>query len=334
MPRGTSLSRDQQVEILSLSREGRSQSYIAKAVDRSRHCVANFLQHPDGYGSTKRSGRRSKVSNMLHRRLIRHARTGRYTCGELAERLDLPVGIRRVRQLLNESGKVKYTKRLAAPLMTPEHKKNRVRWALEAQSWAEKFDSIVWSDEKKFNLDGPDGYNYYWADTSLPREHYSKRQNGGGGVMVWGGFSSAGKTAVAFLEGKQDSSKYIYTLSEYLLPFAHRVHGTDWHFQQDNASIHTARQVKAWFEEPEIEISCIEWPAKSPDLNPIENLWGFMAKRVYDKGRRKFSNKTELVACIQAVWDEITITELQNLVNSMPDRCRLVIESKGGKIPY
>ncbi|RHZ12604.1 hypothetical protein DYB37_013935 [Aphanomyces astaci] len=78
-------------------------------------------------------------------------------------------------------------KRLAAPMMTRAHQKARVKWAKDAREWGRKFEDIIWSNEKKWNQDGPDGFSFYWADVTGRREHFSKRQNGGGSVMVWGG---------------------------------------------------------------------------------------------------------------------------------------------------
>ena len=62
--------------------------------------------------------------------------------------------------------------------------------------------------------------------------------------MVWGGFWRNGKTKLAILDGNQDAGNYIWTLSEYLLPYAHLHFGTDFVFQQDNASIHTPWETK------------------------------------------------------------------------------------------
>ncbi|KAF0706764.1 hypothetical protein AaE_013963 [Aphanomyces astaci] len=318
MPRGDLLSDDEKLEILVLQREGHKARYIANELGRSRGCIQGFLRNPSTYGTARSPGRPSTVSPTLHRRLIRAARTGKYTASELVERHSLPVGERRVCQLLNKCGKLKYKKRLAAPMMTPAHQKARVKWAKDAREWGRKFEDIIWSDEKKWNLDGPDGFSFYWADLTGRREHFSKRQNG----------------ELAFLEGKQNKESYIGTISDFMLPYAHWKHQNVYQFQQDNASIHTAGAVLEWFKEPEVAVDVIQWPAKSPDLNPIENLWGIMSRKVYDNGRRQFSKKADLIACVRQVWDEIDISLLQKLVAGMPKRCDLVVASKGRKIKY
>jgi len=91
-------------------------------------------------------------------------------------------------------------------------------------SYGDKWDKVVFSDEKKFNLDGSDGLQYYWHDLRKEKETYFSRQSGGGSVMIWGGFLAGGATELAILDGKQDSGKYIFTLCEYLLPFSHRLY--------------------------------------------------------------------------------------------------------------
>ncbi|OQR87709.1 hypothetical protein ACHHYP_08132 [Achlya hypogyna] len=310
MAKGAPLSEDEKLEILVLHPEKRSIRYIAEELGRSRRCISGFLDDPTHYGTLRSTGRPPSLTNHEHRRLLRAARTGKYTAGELVERHTLPVGRRRVCQLLNKSGKVKFKKRLAAPMMTRAHQKARVLWASEAKNWGAKFDNIIWSDEKKWNLDGPDGYNYYWADLTRRREHFSKRQNGGGGAMVW---------------GKQDAEAYIATLSDHLLPFAHANHSDGYFFQQDNASIRTAGVVDWWYEELDIDVEVISWPAKSPDI---------MSRKVYDNGKRKFSTRAELMACIRQVWSELDLPLLQKLVDSMPKRCDKVVDSKGRRINY
>lgn len=149
--------------------------------------------------------------------------------------------------------------------------------------------------------------------------------------MVWGGFSAVGKTELAVLVGKQNSEHYVYTMSEYLLPFAHRNYGTDFLYQQDNASIHTSSTSVEFFAEH--GVSVLDWPARSPDLNPIENVWAIMSREVYQNGKQYDSVSTLTKAVIEA-WKNIQQVTLTTLIESMPRRCIEVIKKQGNKTHY
>jgi hypothetical protein len=69
-------------------------------------------------------------------------------------------------------------------------------------------DSVVFSDEKKYNLDGPEGFSFYWHDLRNEKLIFSKRTQGGGSVMIWGGFSSKGKTELEFINSNMNSKMY------------------------------------------------------------------------------------------------------------------------------
>ncbi|GBO18878.1 hypothetical protein AVEN_72963-1 [Araneus ventricosus] len=76
--------------------------------------------------------------------------------------------------------------------------------------------AVLFSDEEKCNLDGPDGNIKYWHDLRKePRSFFSK-QSGGGSVMVWAAFNFNGQVGLAFLDGRQNSPKYIETLENKL----------------------------------------------------------------------------------------------------------------------
>ncbi|KAG3065407.1 hypothetical protein PI125_g23991 [Phytophthora idaei] len=79
------------------------------------------------------------------------------------------------------------------------------------------WESIIFSDEKKWNLDGPGGFQHYWRDLRKPPSYTKRRQAGGGSVMVWAAFSARGKSLLVMLTGRQNSGDYVYTVFYYLL---------------------------------------------------------------------------------------------------------------------
>ena len=148
--------------------------------------------------------------------------------------------------------------------------------------------------------------------------------------MIWAAFSDQGTTDLCFIEGNMDSTMYLYYLNTYLLPYAHRTFGTDFIYQQDNASVHKSNESKDWFREEGIEV--LDWPSKSPDLNPIENLWGILARKVYDCGKVQFKTKEHLINRIKKCWNELDQEVLKKLIYLVPNRCIKVIETSGGKV--
>ena len=90
--------------------------------------------------------------------------------------------------------------------------------------------------------------------------------------------------------------------------------------------------VQEWFDSHE-DLSLISWPARSPDLNPIENVWGSMAMSW------KLSNEVSqanLIEHCQRTWEEMRARPnfCRNLIESMPKRCLAVMEAEGGQISY
>ena len=115
---------------------------------------------------------------------------------------------------------------------------------------------------------------------------------------------------------------YFDILDNNLIPSADLLrNGQDFIFQHDNAPCHRATTVTDWFkEQSDRNIEILQWPANSPDLNPIENIWAWL-----DKQLAKVEPKSleELEAAIKAALDSIPLDMIRNLYISMPKRMKL-----------
>ena len=80
----------------------------------------------------------------------------------------------------------------------------------------------------------------------------------------------------------------------------------------------------------------MDWPSKSPDLNPIENLWSIISRKVCAIGRqlRQFDSVQDLTVSLMDDWETISNEIFTSLVDSMPRRRIRVIEIKGNKTHY
>lgn len=329
MGKGKFLTEPEKAVIDQLKALNLSNREISRRIDRSLCVVNNYIKKSENYGQRAKTKGNTKITSRQKNQLIQLASTGEYSANELIAKLDLPIKKKAVCRILNNTGHFKYTKRMTKPFLKPEHEIARLEWAKQHMSWTTEWATVLFSDEKKFNLDGPDGFHYYWHDLRKDAQFRYSRNFGGGSVMVWAAFSMHGKTPLAKICTRMNSKKYLDMLEDVMVPFSEEFMGEDFIFQQDNAAIHVSRESKAWFEDRGIDL--LDWPARSPDLNPIENLWGIMARRVYH-GQRHFSTVQELEVAIRQVWREINIELLESLINSMPSRVFKVIQRNGKQI--
>lgn len=117
----------------------------------------------------------------MKRGILREGSEGELGAAGIVKALQLPITPRRVRQILHAAPHLRYKGIARTPAMRERHETFRLSWATEKMTWTQKkWDKVVWSDEKKFNLDGPDGYAYKWHDLCKEKQWYSKRRNGRG----------------------------------------------------------------------------------------------------------------------------------------------------------
>lgn len=334
MCRGKPLSLVDQAVVKALNRAGKSRNEICKQTKLSKYIVKTYLKNPERYGKRDYPGRPPTMTAAATRNLILTAKKCKRGSRWLKVDLNLPISDRHIRRLLANSGKLKYLKRKSSPYLTAPYKIKRKAFAIE---WSQRILDImrvIFSDEKRFNLDGPDGLQYYWHTIGTDVETCWSRQNGGGGLMVWAAFSKKGKTKLVFIKGNINAASYIKTLTDELLEYI-ALHGDQrdeqFIFQQDNARPHTAKATTAFLADQ--YLPCMDWPSRSPDLNPMENLWGIMVQAVYGGGRQ-YKKVDALKEALLAAWDAIPQATLDKLIDSMNSRFLQCIEREGGKTKY
>ena len=98
-----------------------------------------------------------------------------------------------------------------------------------------------------------------------------------------------------------------------------------------NASIHTSSATSRWFSEKHIEV--LEGPSCSPDLKPMQNHWGILARGIYAKNRQ-FQSQDELKTAILNAWCKIDAKTTSNPLQSMHNRIFRLIQRNGNVIGY
>ncbi len=123
-------------------------------------------------------------------------------------------------------------------------------------------------------------------------------------VVIWAAISSAGAGPLRFLKSAVNAAIYQDILEHFMLPSANKLYGdADFIFQQDLAPAHTAKDTKSWFNYHGVTV--LDWPANSPDLNPIEYLWGIVKRKM--RGSRP-NNADDLKTAIKVTWASLHLS--------------------------
>ena len=155
---------------------------------------------------------------------------------------------------------------------------------------------------------------------------------GGGSVMVWAGISAQGKTDLHVIDnGTLTALRYVNEILDvYVRPYAGAV-GENFILMGDNARAHRARITDQYLEQA--TIVRMEWPARSPDLNPIEHAWDMLQTAVSSRPVQPASVQ-ELRQALLEEWDQIPQYKIRRLISSMRRRCQAVIGARGHRTRY
>jgi len=329
MVKGKQVTQTDRQRVLQMSARGGSSRSIAAVMGLSKSVVCNIVREVPNKRSAKKRGRKIQVTERTRRRVLQTIRKNRqFGMRSISSLLGGVVSkstVWRIKSASNFSRR-KFKRR---PTLRDHHREARIRFGVWFLMHSEIVDDVIWSDEKRFSLDGPDGYQFYWWEKGrgLPEDMFKIDSFGKRGIMVHIAMSVKGVISVERMLGTITGQSYSEFLTETLLPRVRSVHEDGFIFQHDNASPHTAQVTLDTLEEENIEV--LDWPALSPDLNPVENLWSMIARKVYTAGVQ-YENEGILWNAVQTAAKEVPIETCVELANSLPERIQAMMLKRGG----
>ena len=115
--------------------------------------------------------------------------------------------------------------------MELQHIFNRLKWTKKYIRWTKQWENIIFSYEKKFNLNAPDGFGYYWH-TIITIIEFFQNFKWGKGLIVWLGFSSNETLEFVFLKPRANHQDCIVLIPVHLSPHSQQIKGLNWMFKK------------------------------------------------------------------------------------------------------
>ena len=146
--------------------------------------------------------------------------------------------------------------------LTPANRRIRLNWTRAHHCWTrQQWNQVVFTDESRFNLKFADGRLRVWRRDGERMDPANVIQQDR-------------------FHGNLNDMRYCNEIVQpALLPFLRQGHATI--FQQDNARCHVARHKMNFLQTNNVNV--LDWPARSPDISPIEHLWDHLGRRVKER---------------------------------------------------
>jgi transposase len=326
--------------ILSLLDSGYSGHEISSQTGVSNATISRLRSRNCPYIKKASGGRPSKLSEQDIRYAIRLIGTGKaenavQVTKTLQNSTNQSISVQTVRNGMKEV-RMKAVVKKKRPLLTKRHRRERLVFALSHKDWTmEDWKKVVWSDETKINRLGSDGRKWVWkkdGEGLSDRLVEGTKKFGGGSLMMWGCMTWEGVGYACKIDGLMDGDLYVKILDKTFKKVSGFLIKPRMTLSSSKIMTqHTCKKAKKWFEDHQYPV--MEWPAQSPDINPIEHLWHHLKRRLaeYEVPPKGI---LELWDRVEEEWNKIEPEVCQNLIESMPRRVEAVIKAKGGYTKY
>ncbi|GFT41417.1 transposable element Tcb2 transposase [Trichonephila clavipes] len=220
--------------------------------------------------------------------------------------------------------------------LTPAHRRRRSLWCREHRNWRDyEWGRVLFTDESRFSLSSDSHRILMWRERGSrnhPSNIIERDRYGGRGVLVWGGIMLGSRTDLHnFDAGSVNGTRYRNKILFQYVRLFRGAMGLLFLFIVDNAPCHHTVAAEQLLESEDIER--MDWPVRSPDLNPIEHVWDFLGRRLAARTlppvtirELRLALQDERAAMLQQLIGTLTL--------SMGRRCETCLAVRGDHIPY
>lgn len=321
---------------------GRTQMEVSEELGIAQSVISRLWQRfqNDGNVSRRYSRGRPRITTANDDRYlaVTAKRNRRSTASDLSRQLSSATGTTVSRQTVyRRLGNIAlYARRpVRCVPLTANHRRHRLAWSREHALWTpQQWACVMFSDESRFSLQSDSRRTLVWRTpgTRYHQENIIERHRyGGAGLLVWGGIILGSRTDLHVQIGTMTGHIYRDIILEQYVRLFRGAMGAEFVFMDDNARPHRANIVNECLQSE--DITRMEWPACSPDLNPIEHVWDMLGRRVAAR-QPPPTCLPELWTALLAEWSNLPQDQIDNLILSMPRRCTNCISSSGRHTMY
>lgn len=307
---------------------------IANKFECSEKTIRNYIKSYNIKTTVHRAGRKKAISKRIGDKMCKKFAKSEYMSARNGINFIKDVTGREVSKqtIIRELSKrnLKCRVRQKKPAITDSQlRKRKLFYEKHKKFTYQDFQNYIFTDESTYVVKGESKQKTFYSlkGVESPSKSYIRTLKfGGGSVMVWGYISILGVGKLHRVEGTVNTKEYIKILEDAFLDSisAQGLSINNYIFVQDNAPAHTSKETKKWLSEQNFKV--LEWPPNSPDMNIIENVWGYLDRKVRERDV-EITNKDTLFKILEEEWYKISPEYIRRLYKSMPRRIKALKKS-------